>query len=157
MKQLTEQDKVLFTIGIDHDDANRFVGYDLDSTWNGFDNVAVTKDVHEKLLAWCKANETEVDPKEFSADDQGLYHWVNGWAIEIDEYISLDTYAIVMIKVENPKPTEELLRRPENSTYEDIKSDLEEKLIKALGTRGYDAHCNDWWIDDIHNQVLQGS
>ena len=151
---MTELTKVLFTIG---DSENRFVGYDLDSTWNGLDNVAVTKDVHEKLIAWCKANETEVDPEEFSADDQGLYHWVNGWAIEIDEDIALDTYAIVMIKVHNPKPTEELLRRPENATYEGIKSDLIAKLSKVLGTHGYSASDNAWWIDDIHNNELSGS
>ena len=155
---LTEQDKVIFTIGAcDRTPENTFVGYDLDSTWNGFDNVAVTREVHKKLLAWCKANETEVDPKEFSADDQGLYHWCNGWAIEIDEDISQDTYAVVCIKVHNPAPTEELQRRPENPTYEGIKSDLVAKLSKVLGTHGYSNSPNCWWIDDIHNQHLSGS
>tara|TARA_R110000824_G_scaffold144093_2_gene311918 strand:+ start:701 stop:1150 length:450 start_codon:yes stop_codon:yes gene_type:complete len=148
--KLTEQDKVIFTIG---DCEDRFVGYDLDSTWNGFDNVAVTKEVHKKLFAWCKANETEVDPKEFSADDQGLYHWCNGWAIEIDEEMSPDTYAIVMVKVNNTKPTEWVQRRPENSHYEGIKSELVAKLSKVLGSESIDT----WWIDDIHNQFLQGS
>ena len=76
---------------------------------------------------------------------------------EEDEHISPDTYAIVMIKVHNPKPTEELLRRPENATYEGIKSDLVEKLSKVLGTHGYSASDNAWWIDDIHNDHLSGS
>ena len=80
--KLTENDKVIFTIG---DSDNRFVGYSLDSTWNGFDNVAVTEEVHKKLLAWCKDHETEVDAESHTPDEQGLYHWCNGWAIEIDE------------------------------------------------------------------------
>ena len=154
---LTEQDKVIFTIGAcDRTPENTFVGYDLDSTWNGFDNVAVTPHVHKKLLAWCKDHETEVDAESHTPADQGLYHWCNGWAIQIDEEMSPDTFAIIMVKVNNAKPTEWLERRPENPNYEGIKADLEEKLRKVLGTRGCDCHCNDWWIDDIHNQVMEG-
>ena len=71
--------------------------------------------------------------------------------------ISPDTYAIIMVKVSNPKPNELLQRRPENATYEGIKSDLVAKLSKVFGTHGYGQSENHWWIDDIHNEWLTGS
>jgi|19_taG_2_1085344.scaffolds.fasta_scaffold28482_3 hypothetical protein len=159
--KVTEQDKVIFTIGAcDQTPANTFVGYDLDSTWNGFDNVAVTKEVHEKLLEWVNDQhdmaldpDGKPDPDDWQPDDQGLYHWVNGWTIEIDEDISPNTYAIVMVKVDNPNPTESVCRRPENAHYEEMKNKLGRRLNKVLGAESI----NTWWIDDIHNSHLSGS
>ena len=66
--------------------------------------------------------------------------------------LSPDTYAIVYIKVENPEPHKELLRRPQNPTYDGIKDKLTAKLASALGDNP-----ESWWIDDIHNEWLTGS
>jgi len=72
--------------------------------------------------------------------------------LDEDENISPDTYAIVYIKVENPEPHKELLRRPQNPTYDGIKDKLTAKLASALGDNP-----ESWWIDDIHNEWLTGS
>ena len=38
------------------DDSPEFEGFAHGSTWNGFDNVAVTREVLEQIVAWFRAN-----------------------------------------------------------------------------------------------------
>jgi len=68
------------------------------------------------------------------------------------KFNSLETYAIVYIKVENPDPHQELLRH-QSPAYDGIKKKLIAKLEPVLGEGNPDT----WWIDDIHNEWLDGS
>jgi len=101
-----------------------------------------------------------IETSEYTSDDleeleKLLCEWMTDEGCfdeDEDENISPETFAIVYIKVENPEPHKELLRRPQNPTYDGIKDKLTAKLASALGDNP-----ESWWIDDIHNEWLTGS
>lgn len=68
------------------DDPN-FDGFTDDSTWNGFDNVWVTAEVHAEVRAHFKEDGYDEDESgfgEIEPDDDGLYSYANGFATQLD-------------------------------------------------------------------------
>lgn len=63
-------------------------GFTDGTTWNGFDNIWVTPEVHEQIkdyfLNVCKYDPAEINLPE-SPDDDGLYDYSRGFATSIDE------------------------------------------------------------------------
>jgi hypothetical protein len=72
------------------DDEKTYEGFDLGSTWNGFDNVAVSREVLDELI---KDFDFDPDNPDQNSDDfrallkhpmaNGLYSLANGYATMI--------------------------------------------------------------------------
>jgi hypothetical protein len=74
------------------DDEKTYEGFSHGSTWNGFNNVAVTKDVLEKIIADMKGDETsgmndetEESFRAIQPMENGLYSLGWGFATSIVE------------------------------------------------------------------------
>jgi hypothetical protein len=70
------------------DDGPTFPGFSHGSTWNGFDNVAVTPETHAEVLAWLEREGGDADEIEgFRAmvpDASGLISYGGGYATRIE-------------------------------------------------------------------------
>jgi len=64
-----------------------FEGFTDGTTWNGFDNIWVTPEVHEKVLAHFNAiyDPSEHGLNEVQIDGSGLYSYANGFATSVEE------------------------------------------------------------------------
>jgi hypothetical protein len=71
------------------DDDKVFDGFSHGSTWNGFDNIAVTKETLEQIIAWSEANGCDADDVDAYRSIQpmknGLYSLGWGYATTIVE------------------------------------------------------------------------
>lgn len=88
------QENDLKVVNFSFGDDMTFVGFDNESTWNGFDNVRVTPAMHEKIrhyfLVECGYHPEEVQ-LDVELDDQRLIDYSNGFATTIDE----DDYYVI--------------------------------------------------------------
>lgn len=68
-------------------DSPIFAGYAYGSTWNGFDNVAVTPAVRDQIVAYFSATQPQEDLDSFDIepDEDGLISLRDGYATEIVE------------------------------------------------------------------------
>lgn len=70
------------------DESPSFQGFAHGSTWNGFDNVAVTRETHATVLAWLESDgcdaETLADMHAIEAMENGLISYGWGYATQID-------------------------------------------------------------------------
>lgn len=71
------------------DDERTFDGFALGSTWNGFDNVAVTEAVLQQVRDWMEEGGCDADDVDallsIHADENGLFSLANGYATQIVE------------------------------------------------------------------------
>ena len=69
-------------------------GYTDYSTWNGFDNVWVTKDVLDKLMKVAKADKETFNPDDWpdAPDEYGLYSLANGFSTSIRGFTHRNTF-----------------------------------------------------------------
>lgn len=65
------------------DDEVVFDGFSHKSTWNGFDNVAVTKETLDKLVEWAGDAESADQFREITPMENGLYSLGWGFATQI--------------------------------------------------------------------------
>jgi hypothetical protein len=77
----------------DLSDGPVFDGFALGSTWNGFDNIAVTRETLDKIIAWAISDAGDSPLCQQSArddfaivpSDNGLYSLANGYCTVIME------------------------------------------------------------------------
>jgi hypothetical protein len=71
------------------DDEKVFDGFAHGSTWNGFDNVAVTKETLEEIIKWAESQGSEAeeieDYRSIEPMENGLISLGGGYATQIVE------------------------------------------------------------------------
>ena len=84
-------------------DDKPYVGYVNGSTWNGFDNVWVTKDVFEKITSDFGAEESrECGLNDIIPNEDGLYSFAYGFATTIYQIDELDDYISQQVTAQEP-------------------------------------------------------
>jgi len=92
--------RCLFCFG----DGEVFAGFAVGSTWNGFDNVAVTPEVRAAIVAHAREIDGQTpdvdDLESLPVDEDGLIDLSNGWATQVvpskarDEFPDYDDWAL---------------------------------------------------------------
>lgn len=89
----TEKDSGMVRVKWSFDDGRLHDGYTDFSTWNGFDNIWVTKDVFKKIVASAKRGKF-YDPENYDTapDEYGFYSLANGFSTTIRGFETDDTF-----------------------------------------------------------------
>lgn len=91
----TEKDSGMVRVKWDFDGGDRiYDGYSDFSTWNGFDNIWVTRDVFKKIYAAAKKDRQLFNPDDWpdAPDEYGFYSLANGFSTSIRGFETWETF-----------------------------------------------------------------